>query len=80
MPEFFTPEKFSPARLFITLVAIIFVTEAAVMVMLPMVLPHNVSALAEAAIDAALLTLVAGAFLWRLFMRPLRLALMSKTA
>lgn len=80
MPEFFTPEKFSPARLFITLVAIIFVTEAAVMLMLPLVLPHNVSALAEAAIDAALLTLVAAVFLWRLCMRPLRLALMSKTA
>jgi diguanylate cyclase (GGDEF)-like protein/PAS domain S-box-containing protein len=80
MPEFFTPEKFSPARLFITLVVIIFVTEAAVMLLLPLVLPHDHYPLAEGIIDAAILTLVAGAFLWRLFMRPLHLALMSKTA
>ena len=80
MPEFFTPEKFSPARLFITLVVIIFVTEAAVMLLLPVWRPHDHHPLAEGIIDAAILTFVAAAFLWRLFMRPLRLALMSKTA
>ena len=80
MPEFFTPEKFSPARLFITLVAIIFVTEAAVMLLLPIWRPHDHHPVEDGIIDAAILTLVSGAFLWRLFMRPLRLALMSKSA
>lgn len=36
--------------------------------------------MAEGIIDAAILTLVAGAFLWRLFVRPLHFALMSGTA
>lgn len=80
MPEFFTPEKFSPARLFITLLAIIFVTEAAVMALLPVWLPHGLHSMVEGLMDAAILTLVAGVFLWRLFVRPLHLALMSKTA
>lgn len=80
MPEFFTPEKFSPARLFVTLVAVIFVTEAAVMLLLPVWRPHDHHPLAEGIIDATILTLVASAFLWRLFVRPLRFALMSGTA
>lgn len=80
MPEFFTPEKFSPARLFITLVVIIFVTEAVIMLLLPVWLPHGHHTLTGAIVDAAVLTLVVGGFLWRLFVRPLHLALLSKNA
>lgn len=73
-------EQFSPARLFATLVVIIFLTEVTVMVLLPIWLPHDVHGLAEAVLDAAILTLVTSAFLWRLFVRPLRLALLSRQA
>src|SRR5450759_486035 len=74
------PEQFSPVRLFITLLAIIFVTEAALMVLLPILVPYHIDPLMQAIIDAAALTIIASAFLGRLFVRPLRLALLSKTA
>lgn len=67
-------------RLFATLVTIIFVTEAAIMTLLPMVIPPGIHPMAEALIDSAILTIVSSAFLWRLFVQPLRFALMSKTA
>jgi diguanylate cyclase (GGDEF)-like protein/PAS domain S-box-containing protein len=74
------PEQFSPLRLFVALATIIFVTEAAVMVLLPLLISHDIHPLAEAMVDAAILTIVSSVFLWRFFMRPLRFALMSKTA
>jgi len=74
------PEQFSPVRLFITLVVIIFVTEVTVMALLPILIPHRIHPLAEAIIDAAALTIIASAFLWRLFVRPLRFALKSESA
>jgi diguanylate cyclase (GGDEF)-like protein/PAS domain S-box-containing protein len=74
------PEQFSPLRLFIALVTIIFVTEAAVMALLPILISHDIHPLAEAMIDATILTIVSSVFLWRFFVRPLRFALMSKTA
>lgn len=74
------PEQFSPVRLFITLLAIIFVAEAALMVLLPALAPYRFDPLVQAIIDATALTIIASLFLWRLFVRPLRLALLSKTA
>ena len=74
------PEQFSPLRLFVALATIIFVTEAAVMVLLPLLISHDIHPLAEAMVDAVILTIVSSVFLWRFFMRPLRFALMSKTA
>jgi len=74
------PEQFSPVRIFITLLVIIFVTEAALMVLLPILIPYHIDPLVEAIIDAAALTTVASVFLWRLFVQPQRFALLSKTA
>jgi len=50
----------------------VFVTEAAVMVALPCVLPADRSRLLEATADAVLLTVVVAPLLWRLLVRPLR--------
>jgi diguanylate cyclase (GGDEF)-like protein/PAS domain S-box-containing protein len=74
------PERFSAVRLFITLLVIIFVAESALMVLLPTLFPYSIDSPVEAIIDAATLTGIASLFLWWLFVRPLRLALLSKTA
>ena len=74
------PEQFSPVLIFITLLAIIFVTEAVLMVLLPILLPNPIDPLVEAIIDATALTIIVSAFLWRFLVWPLRLALLSKTA
>lgn len=71
----------SPLRLFITLLALIFLTEAALMVALEHLIHQDGTPLwVAAAIDATLLTIFTSAFVWRLFMRPLNDALVGKAA
>jgi len=74
------PEHFSPIRIFFTLLAVIFCVEAAVMLALDHLEVRRVSEWLEAALDATVLTAVTSVFVWRLFMRPLRVALQSETA
>ena len=74
------PERFSPVRLFVTLLALIFCIEMAMMLALHYLFANGTSVWAEAIADATVLTAVTSVFVWRLFMRPLRFALMSETA
>lgn len=74
------PEQFSPIRLFVTLLVLIFCIEGAMMFALDDLLPKGAPVWVGASIDAGLLTAVTSVFVWRLFMRPLRIALMSEAA
>ncbi len=71
----------SPLRLFITLLVLIFLTEAALMVALEYVIHEGEAPLWVAiAIDATLLTVFISLFVWWLFMRPLNAALVGEAA
>jgi len=73
-------EQFSPIRLFVTLLALIFCIEGAMMCALDDLLPSGTPVWVGASIDAGLLTAITSLFVWWLFMRPLRFALLSETA
>lgn len=74
-------EPVSPLRLFITLLALIFLTETALMVALEHLIHQESTPLWVAiAIDATLLTIFTSFFVWRLFMRPLNAALVGEAA
>ena len=75
-----SPAQHSPARLFITLLVLLFVIEGGLMLGLHHILPQDSSVWVEAAADATLLTVSASIVAWWLFMRPLALALRSETA
>lgn len=70
--------QFSPIRLFVTLLALIFGSEVVIMLALDRLFPARAPFLVEALIDASLLTSVFSIFAWRLFMLPLKLALQSE--
>jgi signal transduction histidine kinase len=55
------------------MLAVIFVNETLIMLMLPRVMPADVSWLAESLLDAWLLTLTVAPIFWMLLVRPLRL-------
>jgi len=74
------PEQFSPVRLFVTLLVLIFCIEGAMMFALDDLLPIGTPVWVGASIDAGLLTAITSLFVWWLFMRPLRFALLSETA
>jgi len=74
------PEQFSPIRLLVTLLVLIFCIEGAMMFALDDLLPKGTPVWVGAAIDAGLLTAITSAFVWRLFIRPLRFALLSEAA
>ncbi len=74
------PEQFSPVRLFVTLLALIYCAEATLMFALDDLLPKGTPVWMGASIDAGLLTAITSVFVWRLFIRPLRFALLSETA
>jgi diguanylate cyclase (GGDEF)-like protein/PAS domain S-box-containing protein len=74
------PEQFSPIRIFVTLLVVIFCAEAGIMLALDHLNVRHTSEWLEAAIDATVLTAVTSVFVWRLFMRPLGVALRSETA
>ncbi len=67
-----------PVAVWFLLLAVIFAAESAVM-LLPALLPHPSSRLAEAALDAVLLTLVLAPVLWWTLVRPLQDALRLRT-
>lgn len=74
------PEKYSPVRLFATLLALIFLAEVLVMLMLDHLLPHSVPLWLSASVDAALLTAFTAVFVWRLFVMPLSVMLRGEAA
>ena len=74
------PEQFSPVRLFVTLLVLIFCIEGAMMFALDDLLPKGTPVWVGATIDAGLLTAITSVFVWRLFIRPLRFALLSEAA
>jgi signal transduction histidine kinase len=61
-----------PWRLFLIVLSLIFAAEAAVMLLLPVVLPQPSSPYVEAVSDACLLTSILAPPLWWLVIRPLR--------
>jgi len=75
-----SPAQHSPARLFITLLVLLFLIEGGLMLGLHYILPEDTSVWIEAAADATLLTVSASIVAWWLFMRPLAFALRSETA
>lgn len=61
----------SPWRLFLIVLAVVFIIEASVMLVLPLLLPKEWLSLAPA-VDALLLIILSTPFLWWLIVRPLR--------
>ncbi len=74
------PEQYSPARLFLTLLVLIFCIEGALMFALDALLPKGTPLWVSTSIDAGLLTAITSVFMWRLFVRPLEFALRSEAA
>ena len=72
--------KYSPVRLSITLLVLIFCVEGSMMFFLDAFAPRGTPTWVNAVIDAGVLTAVASAFVWRLFVKPLRFAMMSEAA
>lgn len=75
MPQrlLFALQKFRPGRLFALLLASIFGVEAVVMLLLPRLLPANISVSLTALVDACLLTSLLAPVVWMLVIRPLQL-------
>lgn len=69
----------SPLRLFLTVLVIVFLAEAAVMFLLPVLLP-GVEGLAGAIADASILTVLSAPFLWWFIVRPLCSTAMAEQA
>ena len=61
----------SPLRLFFLVLAIVFLAEAAVMFVLPALLP-GADYVTTSAVDALILSILVAPFLWWLIVRPLR--------
>jgi PAS domain S-box-containing protein len=70
----------NPRRIFLTLLLTIFMVEAAVMVLLPILLPDHLNARVVALADACLLTFGAAPVLWWIIIRPLRLRIATEEA
>lgn len=68
-----------PVAVWSILLAFVFATEYAVMLVLPMVLAQGSSRLVEAVVDAVVLTLVLAPVLWWLIVRPLREVIRLRT-
>ena len=64
----------SPFIVFIKLLAIVFIAEAAVMLLLPVILPESVEGGTEAFVDSCLLTLLTAPLVWWVIIGPLRAA------
>lgn len=61
-----------PALVWVAVLIVVFATEAMVMLVLPLALPHESSWLAQSGIDAVLLTLIVAPVLWWTVVRPLK--------
>ncbi len=70
----------SPLRFLAVVLVIIFVVEAAVMFLLPLLLPPNVQVWVEALADACLLALLSAPIFWWVIIRPLRIAALMEQA
>ena len=68
----------SPLRFLVTVVVIIFIVEAVVMFLLPLLLPPNVTMWAEALADACLLALLSAPVLWWVIIRPLSIIALTE--
>jgi signal transduction histidine kinase len=62
----------SPGRVFLLILAVVFTIEAAVMIVLPYVLPKDSDRRLETLVDSCTLTLVLAPVLWSLVISPLR--------
>ena len=62
----------SPIRVVLTVLAIVFATETAVMLGLIVLFPHGVAGWVESLLDATLLTLLIAPLMWWTIARPLR--------
>jgi signal transduction histidine kinase len=69
-----------PLRVWLVILALMFLTEVGIMLALPSVLPSNSHALLEATVDSVLLTTVVAPLLWRLLVHPLRSAERTRAA
>lgn len=67
-----TARRPRPWRLFLTLLAVIFISEAAVMLLLPWIVPRDFGYLFEVFVDSFLLTCVLAPLLWWIVIVPLR--------
>lgn len=65
-------QKFRPWRVFLLVLVTVFTVEAAVMFVLPVLLPANSSFGSAALWDACLLTFILAPLLWKLAVQPLR--------
>src|SRR5271169_2191251 len=61
-----------PARVWFVLLVLIFTAEYAVMLVLPLVLPADLSWFKESVVDSVLLTIVVAPVLWWTVVRPLQ--------
>lgn len=61
-----------PWRVFLVMLAVIFVVEATIMFLLPKFLPEHVDWATESVLDAFLLTMVVAPIFWMLLIHPLR--------
>ncbi len=61
-----------PWRVFLVMLAVIFVVEASIMFLLPKLLPEQVDWATESVLDAFLLTTIIAPIFWALLIRPLR--------
>lgn len=68
-----------PWRLFVVVLGLIFMVEATVMLVLPVLLPSSVSPSVEAIVDACLLTGLLAPLMWCLVVRPLRSLAATRT-
>lgn len=68
-----------PARLFLAILAVIFLVETSVMLVMPLILGPEIDLYFEAWLDALLLTLVVAPLLWWLVVLPLRALVRNRT-
>ncbi|MBE0625922.1 MAG: PAS domain S-box protein [Burkholderiales bacterium] len=73
-------KNYSPIRHFLSLAALVFAVEGATMLTLDSVMPEHVARWIHAAIDASVMMTLVAVFTWRLFITPLRFAMLSETA
>ncbi|MBE0614366.1 MAG: PAS domain S-box protein [Burkholderiales bacterium] len=73
-------QRYSPIRHFLLLAALVFGVEAMTMLALDYFMQENTARWIHAAIDASVMTTLVAVFTWRLFITPLRFAMLSETA
>jgi PAS domain S-box-containing protein len=74
------PLPLSPTRIFLLVLLIVFVAEAGVMFLLPLILSTTVPQGMRALVDASLLTAIVAPLLWRVIIGPLRRVAVSERA